>query len=122
MKSISNDIESRPEPEVDALAVPTEEALASNRPDGFACSSCCKQKKADSFHKNASRKSGYEHRCKTCVSSTKAAQYKSAKKFVKNRNRFRSVLVGHLTDETIRDFAQSLSSVIKEWCSDDNCA
>ncbi len=122
MKNISNDIEPASGLGTDGLAGGKKESILPNSDDGVICSSCGKQKKAEEFHKNASRRSGREHRCKTCVSYSKAAQYKGAKKSEMKRDRFRSVVVGKLTQHTIREFAQSLGSAIKEWCSDDDCA
>jgi hypothetical protein len=88
----------------------------------FVCSICNKGLAESHFHKNASRLTGLDHSCKDCVSTKKRVAYKRNKKKERERTKFRSTVVGGLSDEAIEEISKILGPAIKEWCVDEDCA
>ncbi len=89
------------------------------QPAVLICSQCKESLLPDSFHKNKSKKSGYESSCKNCVSEAKAKCYKMKKKSVKDREQFSSSIVGEVCEISGQEFARVIGVSIKEHFSDE---
>jgi len=78
------------------------------------CSRCGKVQPIENFHRNKSKKSGYESHCKKCVSEAKAKSYEKKKKKFKDRDQFNSSIIGEVNDISGQDFARAIGMIIKE--------
>jgi len=78
------------------------------------CALCGQEKQTDDFHKNKSKSDGLDSRCKKCVLEAKAKKYKKQKKDLRERNKFRSSIVGSLSDVSTQEFAKIIGSSFKE--------
>lgn len=81
------------------LTSPTESKL---------CSSCNKTRKLIEFHRNKSKRDGYQAHCKRCVAVMKKKKYLKKKREI----RFRSEIYGCLEDEAIVSFSDVFSESI----------
>lgn len=103
--------------QVELSSVPSNNETSTSATSGTAktCTKCFKQKPLTDFDKNKSKKDGHDSRCKKCVSEAKAKLYKKKERALKERSKFRSVIVGQPSEILHEEFARTLGSAVKEY-------